>query len=60
MVYKIEKEDNQFYVYEIDEYKNTLAFIGVFNTEAEAKKIIEKDKMRTDIYNMNIITNYKG
>ena len=59
-MYKIEKELDKFYVYEIDEYKTTLAFIGVFNTEAEAKKIIEKDKMRTDIYNMNIITNYKG
>ena len=39
-MYKIEKELDKFYVYEIDEYKTTLAFIGVFNTEAEAKSAI--------------------
>ena len=37
MTYRIEKEDNKFYAYEIDEYKNILALLGVFNTEAEAE-----------------------
>ena len=60
MGYKIEKENNQFWVWEIDEYKTKLAFIGVFNTEIEAKKGIERDKIMTDTYNMNQITNYKG
>ena len=62
MTYRIEKEDNKFYAYEIDEYKNILALLGVFNTEAEAEaeEIIKENKIKADIYDMNQITNYEG